>query len=564
MAFIKETMLARLHPTFLISLSWVVLALFFTGLGAFVRALLRRPSRGGAPSLACVEGFSLFLLLTQGVNLFWPLRYYLYVALAPLALWGLGAHYDVWPRGRRPGWGALAGDILILAGLCIPLSRWVLHQGIPYDDGLYHLQTIRWLRSYPLPPGLGNLHGRLAFNSAYLCYVATLWELPGLALRYLANGPLALALLLEVVKSFARLCQGRTSGVPDLLVALVSPYLVRLGATYLNNVSADAGVFFLSVGGLVGLARYLREGEDRDLALLLGVCAAGVSVKLSFVGLGVAIAFIALGWRRWHFHRGAQGLFSLLAAPAVVVAVWMARSVIASGYLVYPAAWTGLPVDWRIPRDLVIEEANWVRSWARSAEAHWSVVLASWDWFGPWLRRTLADSFDVTWPLGLAGAGFLGALFLHKKWERALRWEFGAALFPTLANIVYWFVTAPGARFCRGLFWFLFATVGAHLAENGPFGEREARYRAAVLLAFLLWMPTLRDVPFYYNPNVLPQTPAVTTKQFITDSGLVLYVPATGNQCWDSPLPCTPYPNAALRLRDPRDMRKGFTLMPPR
>ncbi|MBC7239454.1 MAG: hypothetical protein H5T71_05085, partial [Chloroflexi bacterium] len=219
-----------MHPSRLISLSWVALALFFTGLGDLVRSLFKRPVREQAPSLACWVGFSLFLLLAQAVNLGLPLRYYLYAPLAPLAIWGLGVRYGFWPRGRRPAWGALAGDLVILAGLCIPLSRWALYQGIPYDDGLYHLQTIRWLRSYPLPPGLGNLHGRLAFNSAYLCYAATLWELPGLALRHLANGPLTLALLLETLKSLGRLIRGEGKGVPDLLAVFISPYVVRFAA----------------------------------------------------------------------------------------------------------------------------------------------------------------------------------------------------------------------------------------------------------------------------------------------------------------------------------------------
>ncbi len=556
-------MLAHLQPSLLIAASWIILALFFTGLGALVRALLKRPSPGGAPSLACVEGFSLFLLLAQAVNLWLPLRYYLYAPLAPLALWGLGVHYGFWPRGRRPAWGTLAGDLALLAAFCLPLSKWVLYQGIPYDDGLYHLQTIRWLRSYPLPPGLGNLHGRLAFNSAYLCYAATLWELPGLALRHLANGPLTLALLLEATKSLGRLGRGAGNGVPDLLAVFISPYVVRLAATYLNNVSADAGVFILSVGALWGLAEYLQQGEEADLGLLLGVCAAGVTVKLSFVGLGAAIALVALTWRAWKLRRGARGLLALLIAPALLLGVWMARSVIASGYLVYPVAWTGLPVDWRIPRDLVVEEANWVRSWARSAEAHWSVVLSNWDWLGPWLKRTLADRFDVTWPLGLAAASGVGVGLFYGRWGKAVRLPFWTSLIAPGVNILYWFVTAPGARFCRGLFWFLFAAVGAWLFEEGRWATREVRHRAAVLLALLLWMPTLRDVPFYYNPNVLPQTPAVATEHFMTDSGLVLYVPATGNQCWDSPLPCTPYPNAALRLRRPGDLRGGFTAASP-
>ncbi len=46
----------------------------------------------------------------------------------------------------------------------------------------------------------------------------------------------------------------------------------------------------------------------------------------------------------------------------------------------------------------------------------------------------------------------------------------------------------------------------------------------------------------------------------VTRSGLVVYIPKKEGQCWDSPLPCTPYFNDTLRLRKPGDMAKGFTV----
>lgn len=52
-----------------------------------------------------------------------------------------------------------------------------------YDSGLYHLSAIRWINEYPIVPGLGNLHGRLAFNSSFFTYVAALNLYP-----YFGNG----------------------------------------------------------------------------------------------------------------------------------------------------------------------------------------------------------------------------------------------------------------------------------------------------------------------------------------------------------------------------------------
>lgn len=47
----------------------------------------------------------------------------------------------------------------------------------------------------------------------------------------------------------------------------------------------------------------------------------------------------------------------------------------------------------------------------------------------------------------------------------------------------------------------------------------------------------------------------------ITGSGLTIYTPALGDECWDAPLPCTPIsgPNCNLRLRG-KSLSEGFYL----
>ncbi len=54
----------------------------------------------------------------------------------------------------------VAIPVLILAGQ--PASH--------YDTDLYHAQSIRWIEEYGIAPGLGNLHHRLAYNSAFFLY----------------------------------------------------------------------------------------------------------------------------------------------------------------------------------------------------------------------------------------------------------------------------------------------------------------------------------------------------------------------------------------------------------
>ena len=57
-------------------------------------------------------------------------------------------------------------------------------------------------------------------------------------------------------------------------------------------------------------------------------------------------------------------------------------------------------------------------------------------------------------------------------------------------------------------------------------------------------------------------TPKADLTVFYTHSGLKIYAPIKGEQCWDSPLPCAPYPDRvkSLRLRRNGDLASGFLL----
>ena len=75
-----------------------------------------------------------------------------------------------------------------------------------YDTGLYHLNCIRWNTDFPLIRGLGNLHGRFAFNSSYFLYLSFLDIGP---LRHLShhfgNSLLLLVISLQILFGIKKL-----------------------------------------------------------------------------------------------------------------------------------------------------------------------------------------------------------------------------------------------------------------------------------------------------------------------------------------------------------------------
>ena len=58
-------------------------------------------------------------------------------------------------------------DILILIFLLIYCSIIVINKRDNYDTGLYHLQTIKWIKENFLPFGLANLHYEMGYNQSW-------------------------------------------------------------------------------------------------------------------------------------------------------------------------------------------------------------------------------------------------------------------------------------------------------------------------------------------------------------------------------------------------------------
>jgi hypothetical protein len=86
----------------------------------------------------------------------------------------------------------------------------------------------------------------------------------------------------------------------------------------------------------------------------------------------------------------------------------------------------------------------------------------------------------------------------------------------------------------------------------------------AVLSALLLWCLAgfgwKEPYRALFAVRNLPGLPKASFMERRTLSGLTVNVPTGDDRCWDAPLPCTPYFDETLRLRDAGDMRRGFVV----
>src|SRR5262249_3970511 len=155
-------------------------------------------------------GFGLVILFLQLWHLAFPVDYRALVVLAGLAAAGfwssrksLRAWFDISP------WFARIWLLIVLGGVAVWGANWAMGGFLSFDRGQYHIQAVRWNREYAIVPGLGNLHGRLAFNNAGLLYDALLSVGPWSAGAYrIANQSLYVLALGYVIVSVFRLGTG--------------------------------------------------------------------------------------------------------------------------------------------------------------------------------------------------------------------------------------------------------------------------------------------------------------------------------------------------------------------
>jgi hypothetical protein len=578
---------------FYILITWAACAAVLIGLGSL---LLRSLVGNHRPLEAFWAGLFLAVLLLQLAHFFVPITWHVEVLLGALSLIGLllhGRSYVACPPSSASTSGSVAArDSLRVEGkLDRPALLWsfLLTYAIAlrcvgpcehYDTGFYGAMAVRWFNTYPLVPGLANLMAQLGFNSSvFLCIGALnhgLWN--GLAF-HLFSGLLLSALVFSVVPAFCRLWLGETvTPGGAFLSILVIPVLFWATNSEIVGTNTDLPTTFVTLMAFSYLLDIYSRAKPLELS---GKCeenstAAPLLPALLLFPLALAFKisgalFAFLGWllacgALWRLPLRGQVRRRLLLAgvllPAALLLTWSLRGILTSGYAFFPSGILGVPVDWRVPQEWVNFQAQNVRSWARIAWAPMSET-EGWQWLRTWLSAVVRNRVDFIFPALFSFAGIVA--LLRRPELRVARWLW--ALVPAIGGLIFWFWKAPAIRFGEPMIWGTAGTLGA-AAVLAMLPTCGVKARRAILLGFVamgIWCSYPRTIwrAFYrpaFEQRSLPKLPQVPVAPYKADANLTVLVPFKKNQCWDAPLPCSPYFFDSLRLRRGTDLRSGFSV----
>ncbi len=452
-----------------------------------------------------------------------------------------------------------------------------------YDTGLYGAQAVRWFITYPLVPGLGNVIAQLGFNSSVFLCIAALDQGPWRDLaHHLFAGFLIVALFFSIIPAALRVLRGRNLSDPAGKIAAIDWFFTLLfvpatiwGATSkIVGTNTDLPTSVVCLVAAATLFRALGEeslpestGDSRAMGLVIAMVLFSLAITFKISSL----VFATVGWtlavlKLWSLSRTApprkrQLVWAVILSAAIVLP-WMGRGLVLTGYPFFPSTAFSIPADWKVPAFEAQAQADFARSFARVPELTYEYAHG-WRWLRPWFRELVREREGFLIPLLFALAGGVTGIIRRARHNRNSLPEWLWVLVPSLGGLIFWLLEAPAMRFGAPAIWAAGATLGTFAALHFV----NKRERILIALAGLLLLTAWAAHPrlfwnSYFRPSVgvrtflrLPEA-KLTPQQ--TTSGLTVHMPVETNQCWDAPLPCSPYFRDTLHLRQPRKLEQGF------
>ncbi|MCY4070682.1 MAG: hypothetical protein OXG60_05250 [Chloroflexi bacterium] len=579
-------MLGLIYPMGMVLLSWLLLFLLFSGLGLMALRLL---GHGLAVGIAWFDSFWLGWALALAALQLWHLLFA--VDDTALILLAIAAAIGLYQYRQQfiPELLRLKKNRAFLLMLLVALL-WMSNRAIEMPDesdtGFRDIQAVMWMDSYPIVPGLNNLFSSLAYNHSVYLYHALLDTSIWSGRSYhVATGLLLAVMLAYSLHSALKLfrCgaeeQARWSWI---FATLIMPFLLFsvVGRGSISHFLTDTTVDLLGILALIWLLDFLQDaGGDLKAASCQVLCLsivilAGFTIKQTFwvFGAGVAgLVIVALVFKAGGLTN--LGRLTRLSLPVALIAVffvgpWMLRGVVTSGYIAYPHAIGRIEVDWAEPPNLIAHRQRQLATNTRRRYGDPEIVLATWDWVGPWFDGIRSNVKDFALPAALTVSGLL--LYASGRVRRRAgvsRAGLGVWVFaPLLIMLVFWFVSLPNLKYVRYIFWSgaALSWLLAMLSWTRISWRLRVSITYAVLgicLAYFMYLIVAqRDFPVSAGPgDGFYEHPLPPVKVYETASGLQLNVPDSHiHQCWQIPLPCTPFPRKGIFARVPGQIQHGF------
>jgi hypothetical protein len=559
---------------------WIYIFLLTTTFGLLSFRVLNYFLKTKSASLPTLTELSIFGIVGIGISLSYFSIFFKIGLLANLIIFSIVIVYFIIDSGTVLSYlqsqiqniKKLPVSIKLITGLYVIMILFAA-QASPkiYDTGLYHAQFIQWISSFKTIPGLGNLHGRFAYNNqSFLLEAIFNFSFLKLGSFHLVNSYLLLLLSFSLIHSFYKtiLSEWLSSVLYLGLLILLQIFHLVFASSPTPDLFSTIGIWFVFI---MVLKRDSTDVNYMSYWIILVACTFFlVTVKLS----SLPLIFIILLFFINPTGSFIKKILILTGLGLIIFIPFLIRNYLISGYLIYPfPAIDFFNPDWKIPHSYVAEMKSIITSYAQCR-----------DWqersFSEWLPIWYSDRSLIFKGLSIfiLVSPFLMMIILlvRKNILHLFKSEFQVFIICLIA-IVFWFVTAPNFRFVYGflfVYLLIFVTILLHFLINelrildlsGIWIKNflkisYPKISSAVLIIFPLIFFINCDFGEIEKSIVFPVEYKSVPLKTVVINNFKVNVPEDNAQCWDACIPCSIFQSnmgiTDIEMRG-KDFKDGF------
>lgn len=417
-----------------------------------------------------------------------------------------------------------------------------------YDTYLYHAQAIRWLEEYGVVPGLGNLHFRFAYNSAFMPLQAlfSLKWAAGQSLHTLNGFVCSMAIAYAIGTN--NLLNRKKLEMSDLLKIVMLIYIYQY-KRYISSPNSDTLAMLLVLYICTKWSEFIEEDVKDALpyTYLCVLCVWAAAIKLSAASciiLAIYPLVLLIKNKQW------KQMICNLCVGFVVALPWLIRNIIISGYLLYPYSSLDLfDVDWKMLPSVSEYDAKEIMVWGRELRDVALYDMSISEWFPIWFKSA-PKTYTIA---GLASAFILSIYIIYQLINRKNQDIRRSLLFVfSIVALFVWLLSAPLFRY--GMVYLLIPVCGViWLVMERIKDNIKLQFCAKYAVAFLvvpMWCiyisiwETKDDLPSYKQENYGEKL----TESMEIENDIVIWHPQEGDQGGYEMFPCVPYSRMVEKL----------------
>lgn len=314
------------------------------------------------------------------------------------------------------------------------------------DTNLYHAQCIRWLEEYGVLKGLANIQSRAAYNSSMFCLSALF------SMKYVFGQSMHavqgfMALLLSCICLDIGAVWKRKKPVLSDFVRVGAIYYLTLLHREILSPSSDFAVmitlFYIMIVWLSLLER--KEASAVPYALL---CVAGVYTVTLKLTAGLILVLLIKPAAMLIREKKGKEIATYLVLGLMVMAPYLIRNVVISGWLVYPLTALDLfDVDWKVPAELVDADSYQIRIWGKGIHEY-ELYGGPSKWWPNWFRKTLSSTEKGLILADIAALLLFGWMLIKQiKEKKRGEWDKLLVMAMAAVSFLFWQFSAPLVRY---------------------------------------------------------------------------------------------------------------------